>query len=128
AGYGLVEHLGAAELVAAGTRLWAWIDARFRGARIRREWPISHRIASGTLVVGTADLVLVGEPGVVVIDHKTFPGTAEAAAERALRYSGQLAAYADALRAASGATIASTWIHFPVRGRLVEVRLLDPRG
>ncbi len=128
AGYGVAEHLGAADVLAASARLWAWIDARFRGARVYREWPISHRLASGTLVVGTADLVLVGDPGVVVIDHKTFPGAAEAAAERALGYSGQLAAYADALRAAAGAALASTWIHFPVRGRLVEVRLLCNEG
>jgi hypothetical protein len=128
AGHGVAQHLGPADLVAASTRLWTWIDARFRGARIHREWPIRHRTASGTLVVGTADLVLVGDPGVVVIDHKTFPGTGEAAAERALGFSGQLAAYAAALRAGAGATISSTWIHFPVRGRLVEVRLLDSRG
>ncbi|HWO23547.1 MAG TPA: UvrD-helicase domain-containing protein [Kofleriaceae bacterium] len=125
AAYGVAEHVVAADVVAAGSRLWAWIAARFRGARIYREWPISHRVASGTLVAGTADLVLVGDLGVVVIDHKTFPGAADAAAERALGYSGQLAAYAAALRAATGAPIASTWIHFPVRGRLVEVRLLD---
>jgi ATP-dependent exoDNAse (exonuclease V) beta subunit len=128
AGHGVAEHVGAAEVVAAATRLWTWIDARFQGARIYREWPISHRAGSGALVVGKADLVLVGGPGVVVIDHKTFPGVAEAAAERALGYSGQLAAYADAVRAATGATGAATWIHFPIRGRLVEVRLLGPRG
>jgi hypothetical protein len=124
AGHGVAEHLVAADLVAASTRLWTWIGARFPGARIHREWPIRHRLDSGTLVIGTADLVLVGDPGVVVLDHKTFPGAAEAAAERALSCSGQLAAYAAALRAAAGAPIASTWIHFPILGRLVEVRLL----
>jgi ATP-dependent helicase/nuclease subunit A len=123
AGYGVGEHVGVGELVVAASRLWAWIHARFPGARMYREWPICHRTGSGTLVVGTADLVLAGGGGVVVIDHKTFPGTAEAAAWRALGYSGQLAAYADAIREATGAAIASTWIHFPVRGRLVEVRL-----
>ncbi|HSK05763.1 MAG TPA: PD-(D/E)XK nuclease family protein, partial [Kofleriaceae bacterium] len=123
AGYGVGAQVGAAERVAAARRLWAWIDARFPGARMYREWPICHRTGAGTLVVGTADLVLAGGGGVAVIDHKTFPGTAEAAAWRALGYSGQLAAYAGAIRAATGAAIASTWIHFPVRGQLVEVRL-----
>lgn len=128
AGYGIADHLDAAALAAATARLWIWIDARFHGARIYREWPISHCTQSGTRVVGTADLVIVGDAGLAVIDHKTFPGVADAAAERALGYSGQLAAYAAALRAATGAPLASTWIHFPLRGRIVEVRLLDPRG
>lgn len=123
AGHGVLEHVGVGELVVAASRLWAWIAARFPGARMHREWPICHRTGAGTLVVGTADLVLAARGGVVVIDHKTFPGTAEAAAWRALGYAGQLAAYADAIRAATGAAIASTWIHFPVRGRLVEIRL-----
>jgi len=126
AGYGVAECLGAAELVAGAARLWAWIAERFGGARLHREWPICHRVGSGALVLGTADLVLVGERGAAVIDHKTFPGSAETAAARALGYSGQLAAYAGAIRAATGAAAASTWIHFPIRGRVVEVRLLDP--
>jgi ATP-dependent exoDNAse (exonuclease V) beta subunit len=126
AGYGVAEHLGAAELAAGAARLWAWIAERFGGARLHREWPISHRVSSGALVLGTADLVLVGERGAAVIDHKTFPGSAETAAARALGYSGQLAAYAGAIRAATGAAASSTWIHFPIRGRVVEVRLLDP--
>jgi ATP-dependent helicase/nuclease subunit A len=122
--HGVVEHLVVAEVLAAAKRLWTWIDARFSGALVHREWPIVHCTDAGTIVSGTADLVLDVATGFVVIDHKTFPGTTEAAAVLALGYSGQLAAYADAIRAATGVAIASTWIHFPVRGRLVEVRLL----
>ena len=125
AAHRVADHLDPAPLLAAATRLWTWLADRFPGARIHREWPISHLLASGTLVSGTADLVLSGPPGLVVIDHKTFLGPADAAASRALSHSGQLAAYAAALRAATGAPIASTWIHFAVRGRLVEVRLPD---
>jgi ATP-dependent exoDNAse (exonuclease V) beta subunit len=121
--YGIAEQLVVADVVAAASRLWTWIDARFPDARVHREWPIAHRTEEGTVVAGTADLVLGDATGFAVIDHKTFPGTTEAAAERALGYSGQLAAYAAAIHAATGAAITSTWIHFPVRGRLVEVRL-----
>jgi ATP-dependent helicase/nuclease subunit A len=121
--YGLAEHLVVAEVVAAASRLWTWIDTRFPGAHLHREWPIAHCTEAGTVVAGTADLVLAVAAGFAVIDHKTFPGTTEAAAERALGYSGQLAAYAAAIRVATGAAITSTWIHFPVRGRIVEVRL-----
>jgi ATP-dependent helicase/nuclease subunit A len=125
--YAMEDHLDADDVVAMASRLWSWIERRFSGARIYREWPIAQRVHSGSVVAGTADLVLVGSTGVVVIDHKSFPGTAEAAAERALGYSGQLAAYAAALRAALGSEVSSTWIHFPVRGRIVEVKLAAPQ-
>ncbi len=126
ADYHLLDHLAPSDLVSASTRLWIWLSTRFPGAHLRREWPIRHLTGSGTLVAGTADLVLLTSAGIVVIDHKTFPGSSDAAASRALDYSGQLAAYAAALQAATSTALASTWIHFPIRGRLIEVRLLDP--
>jgi ATP-dependent helicase/nuclease subunit A len=117
------QHLDATDVLAATTRLWAWIAHRFPGAGVHREWPVAYRTEVGTIVAGTADLVVAHVGGVTVVDHKTFPGRADAAAQRALGYSGQLAAYAAALHAATRAPIASTWIHFPVRGQLVELRL-----
>ncbi len=124
----LVSHgvggcLAPADVVAAATRLWAWCASRFPGARLHREWPVLERAAAGTLIAGTADLVLTGATGAVLIDHKTFPGGVELAVARAQRYGGQLAAYASAIGAALGTAPASTWIHFPVLGRVVEIQL-----
>ena len=93
------------------------------GARVHREWPIAHRTPSGTVVIGTADLVVATEDGCALIDHKSFPGKAGIAVERAMSYSGQLAGYVAAISAATGAPVTSTWIHFPIRGELIEVRL-----
>jgi len=121
AGFGVATSLDPNEVVAAASRLWTWLAARFPGAHVHREWPIAHRTSSGTVVAGTADLVLVTADGLVVIDHKTFPGGDDLAPDRARGYSGQLAAYARALAAAYGAPPRSTWIHFPVLGCLVEV-------
>ena len=86
--------------------------------------PLAERLASGTVVAGTADLVVRTPAGLVVIDHKTFPGMDDAALDRVLTYSGQLAAYARAASAATSLPVASLWIHFPVLGRAVEVRLV----
>ncbi len=123
ANHGVSGAIRADAIVALATRLTAWVASRFPGSSQRREWPMLHRSDDGIVVAGTADLVLIGSEGLTVIDHKSFPGTSEAAAERALGYSGQLAAYAAALRAATGVDVTSTWIHFPIRGRIVEVRL-----
>jgi hypothetical protein len=57
-----------------------------------------------------------------VIDHKTFPGSREAALEKVRSFSGQLAAYAGAIRSATGVARVSTWVHMPVAGLAVELR------
>lgn len=121
--FGLAENIEAADVIEAGTRLWRWIDGRFGPARVHREWPVVGRLPGGTVLGGTADLVLRTTGGVVVIDHKTFPGMDNVALERASSYSGQLAAYQGAICAATGEAAASTWVHFPVLGRVVEVCL-----
>ena len=122
ASFGLAAHLELAELLALAGRFWSWVAGRFEGGRLRREWPVARRTREGTIVAGTADLVIEMPHSFVLVDHKTFPGEAAVALERAKSYSGQLAAYAGAISAAVGAPAASTWIHFPVLGVVVEVR------
>ena len=123
ASHGVGGCLAPADVVAAATRLWAWCASRFPGARLHREWPVLERSAAGTLIAGTADLVLTRATEAVLIDHKTFPGGVDLAVARAQRHGGQLAAYASAIGAALGTAPASTWIHFPVLGRVVEIQL-----
>jgi ATP-dependent helicase/nuclease subunit A len=121
--HGVDGHLDAAEVAAAGLRLWQWIDRTLSPMRRHREWPVSERLPSGTVVIGTVDLVVRSAAGLAVIDHKTFPGTLRAALDRLVAYSGQLAAYAHAITSATGDRVTSTWIHLPVLGVVVEVRL-----
>lgn len=121
--YGITGCLEPADLVGIASRLWRWIDERFAGAALHREWPIHHRTASGTTVVGTVDLVIDASGGFVVVDHKSFPGRTDDAVDRAVAFSGQLAAYSAGIQAATHRRVLSTWIHFPIRGQLVEVRL-----
>lgn len=121
--YKVDAQITAADVIIAANRLWQWIDVRFAPAVLHREWPLALREPVGTVITGTADVVVASAGGLIVIDHKTFPGTTQAAAQRALGYSGQLAAYGRALREATGRPVLSTWIHYPVRGRLLEVRV-----
>ena len=60
--------------------------------------------------------------GWIVIDHKSSPRPRSEWAYEAVGYSGQLAAYVSALRAA-GMECAGCWLHLPVGGALVEVVL-----
>ena len=124
----VAAYLVPADVVTCADRLWRWIDDRFPAARLHREWPVAMRLPSDTVVAGAADLVIATATGYAVIDHKTFPGVDEAALDRALAFSGQLAAYAGAIGAATAAPITSLWIHFPILGRLVELRPARPQS
>jgi ATP-dependent helicase/nuclease subunit A len=113
----------ASQLPVASDRLLRWIESRWPGAVLRREWPVSQRLPEGTVLQGIADLVLETGEGLVLLDHKSFPGNREQATVRAGEYAGQLAAYAGALEAATGRSVVGTYIHLPVSGTAVAVQL-----
>jgi hypothetical protein len=113
--------LDPAEVVGAADTLARWVDATWPGARQLREVRLSHRLASGTEVRGSADLLLDTPAGWVLVDHKTFPGRVDEALTRAAGYAGQLAAYAAAVEAATGRPVAARYVHLPVLGLVVPV-------
>ncbi len=109
------------DLLEFSDHLRAFVARSWPGATWHREWPVAVRRPDGTLIAGTADLVLETADGFVVIDHKTFAGDESKAEERAAGYAGQLRAYADAIRTATGRPVLATAIHFPVLGLVYEV-------
>jgi hypothetical protein len=66
-------------------------------------------------------ILLEMDDGFVVIDHKTYPGAMSTWRERAAGYGPQLAAYAEALKAA-GKPVLAQWVSFAVAGGLIELR------
>ena len=108
-------------LLRAADAFRVWVERRWPGAVWHREWPLLHRVANGTIVRGTSDLVLEHDGAHVVIDHKSFPGGPLQAVERAVGFSAQLHAYAAAVAAATGAPVGGCFIHLPVSGLVVPV-------
>lgn len=120
---GLEKAFAPAALIEAGDALRAFIEERWPGARWHREIPIRARLESphGTRVIdGCIDLLLETAAGVVIVDHKSFPGRASEWEARALEYAPQLLAYARALEIAGREVIAMV-VHFTVGGGVVEV-------
>jgi len=72
-------------------------------------------------VRGSSDLALKVSGGLVVIDHKSFPGSLSQALTRAAEYIGQLMSYSTAIEVASGQPVLSTWIHLPVSGIVIPL-------
>ncbi len=124
---GLLERWGVPfalppdDLLRASDRLQKWVDGRWPGAVWHREWPLLHRQPSGTIVRGTADLVIEHADGFAVIDHKSFPGSVEQAVVRALGFATQLGAYAAAVAAATGRPVTGCFVHLPVLGGVVPI-------
>ena len=121
----LLELLEPSALIRASDQLRAWIDDTWPGATWHRELPVRAIVATprgSRRIEGIIDLLLEVPAGVVLIDHKSYPGRRDTWRERAQEYAPQLAAYAQALRMA-GRHVLSQWISFVVTGGAVPVNL-----
>lgn len=119
--HGQSGTLRPSELAAAAVSLRKWIAQRWPDAVWHREWPLLHRLGSGSELHGFADLVLETAAGFVVVDHKCMGGSVESVLERACGYGGQLAAYAAAIEAATGRPVLERWLHLPMQGLCVRL-------
>jgi len=108
-------------LVEAADALRRWVATTWPGATWHREWPVFLRLQSGTIGRGFSDLILETPEGLVVIDHKSFPGSTEQAMERARHHAGQLSAYARAAQSALNAVGVECYVHLPISGLVVPV-------
>ncbi len=126
AGAGLVGTVGAGDLVAAGDRLRGFVKERWPGARWQREVVVVAgvpRTRGARRVAGIVDLLLETGEGLVIFDHKTFPGGVEYAWRGKLEeFRAQFATYAEALCAVGRQQVISAWVHLPAGGGVVELR------
>ncbi|MFF2031111.1 UvrD-helicase domain-containing protein [Arthrobacter sp. NPDC058192] len=115
-------RIDASLLLTAGERFEAYLDAEFPGWARHREAAIGWR-PDNQVMEGWIDLLLEGTDGFVLVDHKTYPGNDPEGHVRE-KYLGQMAAYRDAVLAATGKPVLKTLIHFPALGRVYEVKPL----
>ena len=109
-----------ADAVECARRLREYLSARFGTNQMLVEYPVEFVQDNAQVLLGRIDLLLETEAGWLVIDHKSSPRPRSEWKDEALEYSGQLSAYAGALRE-SGLECAGCWVHFAVGGGLVEV-------
>ena len=64
--------------------------------------------------------------GYVVIDHKSYPGTA--GEEHVKQYAPQLAVYREAIEKATGKSVIAMLIHLPVLGKIFDLMItMNPK-
>ncbi len=97
------------------------LTERWPAQRMFVETPIEQVLPENQVLKGQIDLLLETPEGWVVIDHKIMLLEREQWEERSKGYSGQLAAYKQALEAVTGKPVESCWINFFASGGLVHV-------
>ncbi|MBL8954139.1 MAG: PD-(D/E)XK nuclease family protein [Myxococcaceae bacterium] len=108
-------------MVEGSDALSSWAATIAPGATWHRELPVLQHLPEGTELRGSADLVLEGDDGFWLVDHKSFPGDEAKGAEKAQTYAGQLDAYARAIEAAWSKPCRGKFIHLAVLGQMVRL-------
>jgi ATP-dependent exoDNAse (exonuclease V) beta subunit len=124
-GVGLTGVVRPESLVRAGDQLRTWAEAKWPGAVWRREVPLDAIVPSpdgDRGVTGIIDLLLETPSGCIIVDHKTFPGTTEAAVRaKAKEFFPQMVAYATVLERYQSRTVRGLYLHLPVSGFVAEI-------
>ena len=117
----LAGDLTPEDCLEAADRFWRFIREHYGDeAEIIREWPMQYRLESGQEVHGRTDCLIRHPGGLVLIDHKSYPGRDPA--ERARHYLPQLLTYKQVLEAAWDVPVTAMAVYFPVLGKVVSVQ------
>lgn len=127
ANWGVEQAVQAADVVFQVQAFDAWWAGRWPGAQVMAEVPIEAEGSPAApghepgRIRGCIDCLLKVDAGWVLIDHKANPRGAAGDAELATSYGPQLAAYAQAIQAATGQPVIEAWLFQPVAGRAVRI-------
>lgn len=118
--WGVIGALSSVDLVAAADRLWKFISVTWPDARVLREWPVAGRVGLQR-VQGRIDLLIDSPNGLVIIDHKTYPGRPDTWEGRVNGYAAQLDLYGRLCEAATAKSVAAMFVHLPVAGTMLRI-------
>ena len=79
------------------------------------------RRPDGSIVRGQIDFVLQVSDGRIIVDHKADPRAVGDGDRLANTHGGQLEAYEDAVRAATGDPVLGSWLFLPVAAKAVRI-------
>ena len=102
-------------IAAAVAGFETWLGNAFDVESLQREWPLLFIDPDGTVVSGTADLIVRTKQGAWVLDHKS--DRVDNTVEAFRGYQAQLEAYRDAL-ASEGETVLGVGINWIRRGEV----------
>ena len=121
--HGVAENIDSNAAVTYAQHFIKYINEAFKPNRIFTEYPVTHVLDNGQVIKGWIDVLIETGDGWVIVDHK-FTAQPESKLENeALKYSGQIMAYKQAVEAATSKEVTSCWINFPLAGILFELNI-----
>lgn len=122
-GHGLNGCLKPDEAVACARRFMDCVKTEFKPKRIWVEYPMEWALANGQISKGWIDALLETDAGWIIVDHKSSSRPRNEWEAEALKYSGQLSAYQKAVAQATARPVLSCWIHFPLLGAMINIKI-----
>jgi len=92
-----------------------------KAKKVLLEYPIEYQMPNGQFVTGWIDALIETDKGYIIVDHKTSPKSRKESEAEALKYSGQLKLYKEAVEIVSRKRVLACWIHFAVMGLAVNL-------
>lgn len=90
-------------------------------AQAQAEIPVEARRPDGSIVRGQIDFMLKLPDGRIVVDHKADPRAVGDGNRLAEMHGGQLDAYGEAVRIATGDPVLGSWLFLPVAAKAVRI-------
>ena len=120
--YDLEDNIDPTEALQSAQRFIEFSNKRLGAKQILVEHPIEYRLANNQVASGWIDALIVTDDGYILVDHKSSPKSRATAGEEALKYTGQMSLYQQAVASATGKPIPDCWIHFAVMGLMVRLK------
>lgn len=122
-GFGVANALSADKVLKQIQAFSHWLTNRWPNGRLLAEVPVLATMPNQQRLNGRIDLLVETAEGYVLFDHKSSPLGPSQWSSLAAAYSGQLDAYATAVKRAMGKSVSECWLFLPVAGGAVRVNI-----
>jgi ATP-dependent exoDNAse (exonuclease V) beta subunit len=119
--YEVSEHISIEDALICVSRLKDFVEQRLKPTNIYVEYPIEYQLSNGQSASGWIDLLIETDEGYIIVDHKSNPQSRNEWEMVALKYSGQLGFYKEAVEALTSQPVLECWVHFAVTGGVVRL-------
>ena len=121
--YEVAENIEPKAAVSCARHFIEYAGKTFQPNQILTEYPVTQVLNNGQVVKGWIDVLIETGSGWVIVDHKFTSQQKRELKKEALKYSGQILAYKQAVEAATLQKMESCWINFPLAGILYELKI-----